>query len=337
MKERNHTADIYKAICIFLVILGHAPLCQNDLKRFIYAFHMPAFFLIYGFLYSVPKHAQKGFFTKTFLVEKVKRLLIPCYICGLIYSLFSSSGISAKSILLILYGSQKAYSMADSLTSLWFLPCMFVSVVCVELFMQYEHVLRTWYIRAFIVCFLTIISVVLPDFRYGYPYSVDVAMMGILLIYLGYMATPLIKRITTLKTVSLVAISGVVLVSCFFVNLLNLNYISINNADMASRNYGNIVLYLFSGCMGSLAIYLISECVSRSKLLWFKNLLVFTGAHTLTILLLHKPLIIHLCHVASSLPIPHVITGFLSGICVFLLLAYGMKILKTITNKSFLL
>lgn len=42
--------DWLKAFLIFLVILGHLP-DELHIKWFIYLFHMPAFFIISGYLY----------------------------------------------------------------------------------------------------------------------------------------------------------------------------------------------------------------------------------------------------------------------------------------------
>ena len=46
--DRKQYVDIFKGIAIFLVVIAHSPICNNEVRRIIYCFHMPAFFFIYG-------------------------------------------------------------------------------------------------------------------------------------------------------------------------------------------------------------------------------------------------------------------------------------------------
>ena len=51
MSDRENWIDWTKAILIWLMVLGHARL-NGILLDFVYAFHMPAFFVISGYLYK---------------------------------------------------------------------------------------------------------------------------------------------------------------------------------------------------------------------------------------------------------------------------------------------
>ncbi len=64
MDKREYWLDIAKSIGIFLVVLGHTSINEN-LKIFIYSFHMPLFFLISGFLFKTNDNF-KNFFIKQF-------------------------------------------------------------------------------------------------------------------------------------------------------------------------------------------------------------------------------------------------------------------------------
>lgn len=317
---RYEAADIFKAICIFLVILGHAPLCNNTLKQFIYSFHMPAFFLIYGFIYSDERHALKGYITWEFVLSKIKRLVLPCYICAIVYSFFSTPGLRLRNILLLLWGSQKSLASANSLTSLWFLTCMFVSVIGFEAFMTVQYREKSSYLNVAAMILLTVLSAYLPVIRVGYPYSIDVSMMAMLLILIGFLAKPLVKKILTWNALTISAMALCLLLTCFFVNRINLNNIPINNADMASRNYGNIFLYLICGCTGSLAVLLISDFISRCSVTPLSSFLQFAGKHTLSILLIHKPVVIYLCGKVSVSSNIKSIAGLIVSAVVFLII-----------------
>ncbi len=48
--QRDRQLDAVKGIGILLMVLGHAYFILTTLHRFIYAFHMPLFFMISGFV-----------------------------------------------------------------------------------------------------------------------------------------------------------------------------------------------------------------------------------------------------------------------------------------------
>lgn len=84
MGERLHYIDIFKGICLILVVLHHAPLALYGgfaeqgtflwyVNNFIIAFFMPAFFMATGYCSSF----KKPF--KQYLWKNVKTILLPCY------------------------------------------------------------------------------------------------------------------------------------------------------------------------------------------------------------------------------------------------------------------
>lgn len=79
-KKVLHWLNSAKGIGVILVILGHLLYKSSwtTLNQFIYAFHMPMFFLVSGYV-------QKPTLKRLFLPNKVLRLLVPF----LIYTLFS--------------------------------------------------------------------------------------------------------------------------------------------------------------------------------------------------------------------------------------------------------
>ncbi|MEH7413750.1 acyltransferase family protein, partial [Neobacillus drentensis] len=71
--------DASKGIGIFLVIIGHSTLIGPS--RFqIYAFHMPLFFFLSGYLFSFKKYSC----FKEFLKSKSKSILIPYFAFSII-------------------------------------------------------------------------------------------------------------------------------------------------------------------------------------------------------------------------------------------------------------
>lgn len=124
--------DICKGILIILVVIGHAVEIvdleyQSYLIKLIYSFHMPAFFIISGFLYNAEKWKKKGF--KEYLINRINRNLIPYfffeYLYGIIASLFIY-GLNWKGkIMELLYVFKGAFSVEVHYIPSWFLITLF--------------------------------------------------------------------------------------------------------------------------------------------------------------------------------------------------------------------
>lgn len=69
---RDISLDIAKGLCIILMVIGHSG-CPDWLRRMIYAFHMPCFFIISGMLYKVKYNSE----SRTFVKRKVSTLWWP--------------------------------------------------------------------------------------------------------------------------------------------------------------------------------------------------------------------------------------------------------------------
>lgn len=52
-KKRLVFVDVAKAIAIFLVVLGHVVSSNTTTKLVLYSFHMPLFFILSGFFFSM--------------------------------------------------------------------------------------------------------------------------------------------------------------------------------------------------------------------------------------------------------------------------------------------
>lgn len=89
-KERLNYIDTAKGILMILVVLGHVLINANSigtvLFKIIYAFHMPAFFIISGILFNTEKWKKR--LLKEFVVSRAKHILVPYLffeIVGLIF------------------------------------------------------------------------------------------------------------------------------------------------------------------------------------------------------------------------------------------------------------
>ncbi len=284
-EKRVTFVDIMKAITIFLVVLGHTPICSGWLIKWIYAFHMPAFFAVYGMTYNIDSHKKRNWLTLDFALNKVKRLLVPCFIWGLIYASFSP-----KSIALVLYGSQASFRNASSLTSLWFLSCMFLCVLAFELLMRVLSKLGSLargIILAAVAVILFSAGCFLPKIGIGYPWNADVMLPALGFIIAGYGISFAIKNVPKLNEGKpwlwiIIFVISSALTLLFIPNLSNIDK---NNVDFASRTFGNPALFAAAALAGTLMLTAVSVLISEIK--WM-NWLSEVGKYSLAILLLHK-------------------------------------------------
>lgn len=129
MGKRNAQLDTMRGMAIILVVLGHAGVC-DEIRNWIYAFHMPLFFFISGYFCN----DRKAF--GSFIYSKLKKLYFPFvsyYVSFILLSHllhqidftkfdYSSCGDILGAILL---ACRFRVGAMDLLGHFWFLPVLF--------------------------------------------------------------------------------------------------------------------------------------------------------------------------------------------------------------------
>lgn len=100
-RVRIEWIDVARGIAIFLVCLGHRDI-PAFLGKWIYSFHLPAFFWISGYITKYDSDISFG----NFLKKKVKGLLVPYASLSLVYIflefvyafLFNKNDVGVKTI-----------------------------------------------------------------------------------------------------------------------------------------------------------------------------------------------------------------------------------------------
>ncbi len=125
MKRRIGYIDSVKAIAILFVVLQHAgiPVIGN----YIMAFHMPLFFMIYGFAMDDEHLENCGR-----LQDKIKAYIVPYFIWAFIYL----RKFCVDSYLRILWGTSNSLRPISQ-GILWYLPAFFIAVVIYRGIMKY--------------------------------------------------------------------------------------------------------------------------------------------------------------------------------------------------------
>ena len=172
--ERIDYIDLAKGVAIFLMVLCHVGM-YNEFTQWIYAFHMPLFFIVSGMLYK-PSLSMKETIKK-----KAKQLLIPYFLFAMILCFGKNTYYDWINIL---YGSRNSLFASSTFTPLWFLPCFFVSSIVFILVNKIERSLLR-IITILIVGSLGYLLSGIDVVSWKWPFNLDVAFVGVMLMGLG--------------------------------------------------------------------------------------------------------------------------------------------------------
>ena len=210
---------VYEYFGISLVIFGHIKM-PHEMLQWIYAFHMPLFFVLSGYTYRQQK------VDKNFIIKKIKTIYVPF----LLFALIFCSG-EMSSWTLVAYGSRNALNMAGTYTVLWFLPCFFAAVILFSLLMNIgnrsKH--KAWILIAGVAVMLVGAKAceMLKDgqpmiAKYGYPLNFDMALVGAVFMVAGFYFKNAIDWLNAQKQWLLLAIVAVLFVVTGFTAYMNL-------------------------------------------------------------------------------------------------------------------
>lgn len=269
--SRLSNVDTAKALAIYLVVLGHV-LPQGDFCKFIYAFHMPLFFVMSGlFLMHNPDMSLK-----TFVQKKFWRLYVPYLLYGLViltgyYFLWFNFIIPQPHM-----NRELLYRVIGTLPGLrsdwvincylWFLPCLFVGSIIIKV--VYTYVPKYKYL---LILLLFGLGVVYNHWVHqSLPLSLDVALISLPFLTFGIVIMK--RKIFFDKWWQiLVGVAMLAAALCF-------NNVS---PDMYAKRYGNYALYMLGGFGGTIAA--IGLCSKVPAL----GLIQKIGRNTLHIYALH--------------------------------------------------
>ena len=276
--------DSAKAYGIALVFYGHileslTQLQNNSLLlqyKLIYAFHMPLFFILSGYLSKNSKlNFRYRLASRIVPVLFFNLLAFPFKVIEDIYSnkFFHNIGFYLYSLLSLTRG----YPMFDFMT--WFLVCLF-TVESIDFLLRRYIKTNKGLIVATICLYLIgeLITLKPKFFTFATGISVDFWYANEALIaYLFYQFGSTLKRSEFLETKTLPALQIAILIftGLFFLFTFNLN----SAVNMAGSRHGNLILFPLTAIAGSLFVILIAKLVPANKIIIFidQNTLILLG------------------------------------------------------------
>ena len=280
--KRIRWIDVAKGYGIFLIVLGHI-LTTGTLRRLIFAFHVPLFFILSGLTLNT------NIRFKNFLVKKFKSLMIPyftfsvisivlfSFMIKLMPSLSEQSGFFNQ-LFVVLYGNSRPDIMKWN-TPLWFLPCLFavlVVVYVIERSMQYNvggaAVRLLVIIVSFVagVLFETNVDVRLPMQMESGIFMIGFVEIGVILSKCDF--SEQVKKISAFMLISI----GLLVIGSLVSHINGF-------AEVRTYYYGkNGFLFIITSVTMSMAFLLIAMLFENSKI-W-----KVIGVNSMVVLLLHK-------------------------------------------------
>lgn len=287
MKERIQWIDTAKGIGLLCVIIGHLHI--PFIATWVYTFHMPLFFFLSGVVFSGNKYDLQSF-----LVKKVKTLIVPYFSLGIVIYFFYMIINEIRGVENSLYGSN--YSMLIQLLkqehfwTIWFLTCLFFTEILYYLINRYSNG------NGWIATGISLTICLLGFFYYrmggdGLPWNLDVAFIAQFFLHLGYRFSinkKINEKILTHNRINSIILAVIFLIINIVSGILCIK-VSGESLDMSVGLYGDEILTIISAVGGILFIVIVSNHLVNKYL-------VYLGQNTMIIFAWHSRIIIVLCN-----------------------------------------
>lgn len=288
MNKRITYIDICKCLAIFFVVWGH--IVQPETERYnfelitllrssVYSFHMPLFFFLSGFCFSVDKYNS----FKEFFLKKAKGILLPGYV-GMMISLVYHSFVNGYDYISYLVNPiriiKTVFWFNDGDLVYWFLGALFF-VECLMYFISKIEMKSKQY---FLVGGLFAIATLYQLLRYPLPLSIASGIVCLPFFYAGMQ-----QRIRYLISKELKGNIMVYLLLASFVATILLNYfdsryiVSIWNGVIA-----NPITFLLKATFGICFAMSASLLISKLRLDFLQQGICYIGKNTIYIYIYHR-------------------------------------------------
>lgn len=315
--KRILAIDYLKAISIIFIVFSHINRYNEAFKLWTISFSPIVFFFSRGMVFR-----QKIFVFsdwKKFILDRIVSIIAPYFVWAMIYS-----KLEFENILKIAYGSHESLSSSGSLTSLWFLPCMFTADIIFEIIICLSEKIKN---KHGSIIFIAVISLMLavacmfiPHFQKGLPFGFDVAVQATVWVGLGYITMQIFnKKITSESTGK----NSIILLSLACVAGLGLSLTAYLNTAMpggyvmvAKARYGVYPIYLASTSGGVVFLTALSFILAKIKNKYFIRFMKMTGVNTMIIFAVHKFVIFTMQDIIDKINIS--IPDFVALIIIFI-------------------
>lgn len=271
MKQRIEYLDIFRAVGIVLMIMGHVGF-GKVFNFYIHAFHMPMFFLLSGYFF---KSDEK---VKDFFQKKIKTLIIPYIFFGIMhYILYCiiNKGLEIQSLKHLLFVNTDGLPIAGAL---WFLTALFFADMFYYFISRPKKIYKVLLVT-FISVFGNIATLIL---LFRLPFALDVACVGVGLMYIGGLIKSYRQNKYVDKILNINIFWGIVIAMISAILIKANSYV-----NMRKGEYGIIPLFWINAVLSSFVIFVVSKYIDKYCFKWLKQYAVGIGKDSIAYLCLN--------------------------------------------------
>lgn len=257
-KVRLSWIDIIKGICMFLIVVSHAG-SPEIYTRFYTPVFLTSFFFVAGYTFNT----KKDF--KTFLIGKIKALLIPM----IVFSTFNTIVayyVNGDNICKRTVGVLLQRSCYDD--DLWFIGCLF------SILMIFYFIVKAAKKNIYIILAISVILNIIGYFYINYiyislPWQLEIAAVMEIWFALGYIYQK--YEICLKKYINTKYFLISVCVYIFIVLIYN------NDVNIRLKTYQNIPIFVISSFVGIMVMVIGSQLLHSNKILEYigRNSFIF--------------------------------------------------------------
>lgn len=273
--ERKIEFDILKGILIIFVVIGHMGI---NIGFDVYWFHMPAFFMITGYLtsnfisieniYTSIRHNNP---TRKNVFKKIKKFIIPYLTYCILFILFTRNNVFMD-VLRMLYGGR--YNTTSYSFPYWFINALMVGII-------YYGSIRNKKFCPYILLFIYLLihTNLFKFISIPLPWGIDEGLGAVIYIAIG----DFLKRADLYKP----RYYPIIIIP-FIVIILNYLHMLDYKLSMKYMTYNNIILDIIVPLSFTYFLLLISKILSHSII---SKPFITLGASSMTIYFTHGYLI----------------------------------------------
>lgn len=254
VRTYNESIDIAKGIGMICLVLGHLFIIGSDSFKMIFAFHMPLFFFLSGYLFIPSKYTPKVFFQKK--IGKLALTYLLFVIIGTLFHMFFYE-VHPKGLLVSAIYKGEPYVAS----ALWFVTvlaiiwtiCFIAPVILVNRFNRWWCLLITVSVCISASYFFSI----LPEkILYYIPLKLESLPLSYLFFYLGYFCQSMEIKKPKRYLLTLMG-GGILLIVCALHNEM---------VDLRQNMMGNPLLFMVAAVSGIVFVLVLSN-MFHSKIL----------------------------------------------------------------------
>lgn len=264
--RRLEWMDVAKGIAIILMVIGHTTIPKGP-SDFIWAFHMPLFFIASGWLTNWNKITTKNFF-----VNKSRNLLLPFISYSLIVLCIKCFFLPNGGVPYLLHWLYNGWEGI----ALWFIPVLFVSLIVSRVIIGLDNN------RFIVICgiLLALLGGLLSYYRIHASWTLSSVPYATTLVIIGYYAKSLSSYIEKYTLSIIVFGFGITLTISHFFRL-----------DIAFNSITPVFLLTLGAVSGTAMVFSVSSLICK-KAKFLAKVLRNVGQETMLILGLSQIIIV---------------------------------------------